>query len=150
MPKRFQVIIVGGGPVGVGLAVELGLRGISCAVIERRTGLQNIPKGQNLTPRTLEHFYFWGIVDELRAARIMPKGYPISGITTYGTLLGEYWYPTPQRELVREFYFRRCGAFTAVPDRESTADSHGRAAHGHQLLRLDGGDARDRTRVECA
>jgi 2-polyprenyl-6-methoxyphenol hydroxylase-like FAD-dependent oxidoreductase len=105
MTKRFQVIIVGGGPVGVALAVELGLRGISCAVIERRTGLPNIPKGQNLTPRTLEHFYFWGIVDELRAARIMPKGYPISGITTYGTLMSEYWYATPQRELVRKFYF---------------------------------------------
>jgi 4-hydroxyisophthalate hydroxylase len=105
MTNRFQVVIVGGGPVGVALAVELGLRGISCAVIERRTGLPNIPKGQNLTPRTLEHFYFWGIVDELRAARIMPKGYPISGITTYGTLMGEYWYPTPQRELVRKFYY---------------------------------------------
>jgi 2-polyprenyl-6-methoxyphenol hydroxylase-like FAD-dependent oxidoreductase len=53
MARRFQVVIVGGGPVGVALAVGLGLRGISCAVIERRTGLQNIPKGQNLSPRTL-------------------------------------------------------------------------------------------------
>jgi 2-polyprenyl-6-methoxyphenol hydroxylase-like FAD-dependent oxidoreductase len=106
MASRFQVVIVGGGPVGVALAVDLGLRGISCAIIERRTGLQNIPKGQNLSPRTLEHFYFWGIVDELRAARIMPKGYPISGITTYGSLMSEYWYPPPQRELVRKFYFQ--------------------------------------------
>jgi 4-hydroxyisophthalate hydroxylase len=106
MASRYQVIIVGGGPVGVALAVDLGLRGISCAIIERRTGLQNIPKGQNLSPRTLEHFYFWGIVDELRAARILPKGYPISGITTYGTLMSEYWYPPPQRELVRQFYFQ--------------------------------------------
>ena len=65
--KRHQVVIVGGGPVGVGLAVELGLRGISCALVERRGELQNIPKGQNLTPRTLEHFYFWGVADELRA-----------------------------------------------------------------------------------
>jgi 4-hydroxyisophthalate hydroxylase len=106
MASRYQVIIVGGGPVGVALAVDLGLRGISCAIIERRTGLQNIPKGQNLSPRTLEHFYFWGIVDELRAARILPKGYPISGITTYGTLMSDYWYPPPQRELVRQFYFQ--------------------------------------------
>ena len=77
MQTRHQVIIVGGGPVGVALAVELGMRGISCALIERRTKLQEIPKGQNLTQRTLEHFYFWGIVDELRAARVMPPGYPI-------------------------------------------------------------------------
>jgi 2-polyprenyl-6-methoxyphenol hydroxylase-like FAD-dependent oxidoreductase len=106
MGRKFQVIIVGGGPVGVALAVDLGLRGISCAIIERRTELQNIPKGQNLSPRTLEHFYFWGIVDELRAARVMPKGYPISGITTYGNLMSEYWYPPPQRELVRKYYFQ--------------------------------------------
>ena len=58
MAKRFQVIIVGGGPVGVALAVQLGLRGVSCALIESRTELGRIPKGQNLTHRTLEHFYF--------------------------------------------------------------------------------------------
>jgi 2-polyprenyl-6-methoxyphenol hydroxylase-like FAD-dependent oxidoreductase len=106
MEKRHQVIIIGGGPVGVGLAVELGQRGIACAVIERRTGLQNVPKGQNLAPRTLEHFYRWGCVDQLRAERIMPKGYPISGITAYGSLMSEYWFAPPQREIVRPYYFQ--------------------------------------------
>jgi 4-hydroxyisophthalate hydroxylase len=47
MSERFQVVIVGGGPVGVALAVDLGLRGISCALVERRVDLQNIPKGQS-------------------------------------------------------------------------------------------------------
>ena len=106
MKKRHQVIIVGGGPVGVGLAVELGLRGIDCGLIERRVELQQIPKGQNLSPRTLEHFYFWGIVDQLRAERIMPPGYPISGITAYGNLMSEYWFAPPQREIVRPYYFQ--------------------------------------------
>ncbi|HEY5349868.1 MAG TPA: FAD-dependent monooxygenase, partial [Candidatus Lustribacter sp.] len=106
MARRFQVVIVGGGPVGVALAVDLGLRGISCALVERRTGLSNIPKGQNLSPRTLEHFYFWGIADALRAERIMPKGYPISSITAYGDLMSEYWYAPPQREVVRKYYFQ--------------------------------------------
>ena len=104
--SRYQVVIVGGGPVGVALAVDLGLRGISCALVERRPGLQNIPKGQNLSPRTLEHFYYWGIADKLRAARVMPKGYPISGVTTYGTLLSDYWYLPPQREQVRKYYYQ--------------------------------------------
>jgi 2-polyprenyl-6-methoxyphenol hydroxylase-like FAD-dependent oxidoreductase len=103
---NFQVVIVGGGPVGVALAVDLGLRGISCALVERRTELQNIPKGQNLTPRTLEHFYFWGIADRLRAARIMPPGYPISTITAYRSLMSEYWYAPPQREIIRPYYFQ--------------------------------------------
>ena len=104
--KRYQVVIVGGGPVGVALAVELGLRGVSCALVERRLEPQRIPKGQNLSQRTLEHFYCWGIVDELRAARIMPPGYPISGITAYGNLMSEYWYAPPQREIVRSYYFQ--------------------------------------------
>src|SRR5690606_14301411 len=104
--KRFQAIIVGGGPVGVGLAVALGQRGISTALVERRVALQNIPKGQNLTQRTLEHFYFWGLAERLRAARIMPTGYPISGIIAYESLMGDYWYAPPQREVVRQFYFQ--------------------------------------------
>ncbi|HZL31668.1 MAG TPA: FAD-dependent monooxygenase [Pseudolabrys sp.] len=104
--KRYQVIIVGGGPVGVALAVNLGLRGISCALIESRAGLHRIPKGQNLTQRTLEHFYFWGITEELRAARLMPRGHPIGEITAYGELLGQYWHAPAGRELVRPYYFQ--------------------------------------------
>src|SRR5438105_11534162 len=33
--ETFDVAIVGGGPVGVGLAVELGQRGVSCVLVER-------------------------------------------------------------------------------------------------------------------
>jgi 2-polyprenyl-6-methoxyphenol hydroxylase-like FAD-dependent oxidoreductase len=106
MDNQHQVIIVGGGPVGVALAVELGLRGVSCALIERRRKLQNIPKGQNLTQRTLEHFYFWGIVDELRASRVMPSGYPIGGVTAYKSLMSEYWHAPAGREVVRSYYFQ--------------------------------------------
>ncbi|HUZ75273.1 MAG TPA: FAD-dependent monooxygenase [Stellaceae bacterium] len=105
MEKQYQVVIVGGGPVGVALAVELGLRGVSCALVERRREPQRIPKGQNLSQRTLEHFHCWGIADALRAARIMPTGYPISGITAYGNLMSPYWYAPPQREIVRSYYF---------------------------------------------
>src|ERR1051326_3560376 len=92
MANEYQVIIVGGGPVGVGLAVELGQRGISALVVERLQTLQRIPKGQSLTNRTLEHFYFWNCVDELRAARVMPSDYPIGGVTTYKTLTSPYFH----------------------------------------------------------
>src|SRR5919197_4017104 len=90
MVETYDVAIVGGGPVGVGLAVELGQRGISTVLIERHLQPQRIPKGQNLTNRTLEHFYFWHCVDELRAARVMPPDYPIGGVTVYGNLMSPY------------------------------------------------------------
>jgi 2-polyprenyl-6-methoxyphenol hydroxylase-like FAD-dependent oxidoreductase len=104
--NKYQVIIVGGGPVGGGLAVELASRGISCAVIERRTEPERMPKGQNLTPRTLEHFHRWGIADALRAERLLPPGFPASSITAHGNLMSEYWFAPPQREILRPYYFQ--------------------------------------------
>ncbi len=106
MTKRYQVVIIGGGPVGVALAVGLGLRGVSCLLVERHLQPQRIPKGQNLTQRTLEHFHFWGLVDELRAARVMPRDYPIGELTAYESLLSDYWHASAGRELVRQFFFQ--------------------------------------------
>jgi len=107
MKKRYQVVIVGGGPVGVALAVELGQRGISCALIERRLEPPRIPKGQNLTQRSVEHFYFWGVADQLRAARLLPPDYPMSGIVAYRDLNNAYWYAPPLREIVNAYYFQQ-------------------------------------------
>jgi len=105
--KRPNVIIVGGGPVGAALGLDLGMRGVTCIILESRTGMANIPKGQGLTQRTLEHFYFWGLEDELRAARAMPRGYPIGEITAYRSLAGEYWHAPAGREVVGDFFFRK-------------------------------------------
>jgi len=102
-----SVIVVGGGPVGLGLAATLGKAGIPCVVLERRTEPSAIPKGQNLTARSLEHFYSWDCADELRAARLLPQGFPIGGITAYENLAGEYWYAPAGREAVSDFYFQR-------------------------------------------
>src|SRR5882724_2191349 len=100
-----SVLIVGGGPVGLGLAIDLGQRGIQCTVIERYASVHTVPKGQNLTQRTMEHFHFWGAEKVLRAARTIPPEYGIGGLTAYGSLLGDYSYDWLQRELVRPFYF---------------------------------------------
>ncbi len=100
-----EVVIVGGGPVGMGLAVELGQRGVRCIVVERHAQPQPIPKGQNLTQRTMEHFRFWGAEDALRAARTIPPEYGIGGLTAYGTLLGPHSYDWLQRDLVRPYYY---------------------------------------------
>ncbi len=99
-----DVIIVGGGPVGAGLAIELGQRGVHSILIERYSKPQPIPKGQNLTQRTMEHFHAWGCEVQLRAARTIPKSYGIGGLTAYGTLLSGHHYDWLQRELVRPYY----------------------------------------------
>lgn len=104
-PLDAEVVIVGGGPVGMGLAIELGQRGIRTVVVERHLQPQPIPKGQNLTQRTMEHFHFWGAEKQLRAARTIPAEYGIGGLTAHGTLLGPHTYDWLQRDLVRPYYF---------------------------------------------
>src|SRR5690242_17486169 len=97
--EKAGVIVVGGGPVGMGLAIELGQRGATTTVVERYPNPQPVPKGQNLTQRTMEHFHSWGAENELRAARTMPKEFGIGGMTAYGTLLSPYHYDWLQRAL---------------------------------------------------
>jgi 2-polyprenyl-6-methoxyphenol hydroxylase-like FAD-dependent oxidoreductase len=100
-----DVVIIGGGPVGMGLAIELGQRGVTCVVVERYVKPQPIPKGQNLTQRTMEHFHVWGVEKAVRAASPIPVDFGIGGLTAYGTLLGPYHYDWYQRVIVRPFYF---------------------------------------------
>ena len=88
------------------LAVDLAQRGISCAVVERRTEPHRIPKGQGLTQRSMEHFYSWGVADKVRAARLLPPGFTMSGVTAYRNLMSEYWAAPRVRELVNAYYFQ--------------------------------------------
>jgi len=83
MSKRFRVVIVGGGPVGMAMAIELGQRGISCAIMERRTAPHRIPKGQGLTQRSMEHFYRWVFADKVRSVSRPLPGFSLSGVTAF-------------------------------------------------------------------
>src|SRR5262249_55980151 len=69
--------------------------------------MHNIPKGQNLTQRTLEHFYFWGCVDEVRAQRLLPPEVPASGIVAYRNLMTDYWHTFEGREILAQYYFQK-------------------------------------------
>ena len=135
-----QIIIVGGGPVGLGLAISLGQRGIDCILVERRLEPQRIPKGQNLTQRTMEHFYFWHTEDALRRSRTIPPEYGIGGVTAYGTLLGDYHYDWLQRELVRDYYFT---ANERLPQFETEAVLRTRAGQLPSVRTLYGSAVRE-------
>jgi len=63
-----QVIIVGAGPVGLTLAVDLGLRGVRCILIEKKSEPQFLPKMERCNARSMEMFRRIGLADELRAA----------------------------------------------------------------------------------
>ena len=63
-----QVLIVGGGPVGLTLAVDLGKRGVRTMLIEQKEAPQFLPKMERCNARTLEIFRRMGIADRVRAA----------------------------------------------------------------------------------
>src|SRR3984957_15221754 len=60
------VLIVGGGPVGLALALELGWLGVECLLVEQTDGALTDARLVNLNMRTMECCRRWGIADEVR------------------------------------------------------------------------------------
>jgi 2-polyprenyl-6-methoxyphenol hydroxylase-like FAD-dependent oxidoreductase len=71
-----RVLIVGAGPSGLALAIELGQRGIPCLVIERNSRVGHAPRAKTTNVRTREHLRRWGIADALRAQSPLGIDYP--------------------------------------------------------------------------
>ena len=63
-----SVLIVGGGPVGLALAGDLGWRGVSCVLVEKSGSTIGQPKMDLVHPRTMEFCRRWSIVDQVEAA----------------------------------------------------------------------------------
>ena len=63
-----EVIIVGAGPVGLTLAIDLGLRGIRCTLIERKDAPAFLPKMERCNARTMEMYRRIGLAERIRAA----------------------------------------------------------------------------------
>lgn len=74
--QRTKVLIVGAGPVGLALAIELGHRSIPCLLIERNDRVGYAPRAKTTNVRTREHFRRWGIADALRASSPLGMDYP--------------------------------------------------------------------------
>ena len=70
------VLIVGAGPVGLALAIELGQRGVRCLLIERNDRVGYAPRAKTTNVRTREHLRRWGIAGQLRAASPLGVQYP--------------------------------------------------------------------------
>ena len=66
--RGYQVLIVGAGPTGLTLAIELARRGIAFRLIEAADGPFAGSRGKGLQPRTLEVFDDLGVIDAVLAA----------------------------------------------------------------------------------
>jgi 2-polyprenyl-6-methoxyphenol hydroxylase-like FAD-dependent oxidoreductase len=87
LPTSTQVLIAGGGPVGLAAAVELGTRGIETVVLEpRATVSSERPRAKTTSVRTMEHFRRWGIADRIRAAAALPVSWSQRIVVATGLL----------------------------------------------------------------
>jgi len=63
-----EVIIVGAGPVGLTLAIDLGRRGIHCTLVEQKPAPEFLPKMERCNARTMELYRRIGLAPRIRAA----------------------------------------------------------------------------------
>ncbi len=68
-----QVLIVGAGPVGLTLAIDLGRRGVRCTLVEQKPAPQFLPKMERCNARTMEIYRRMGLAKRIRAAGLDRK-----------------------------------------------------------------------------
>ncbi|MEO6534142.1 MAG: FAD-dependent monooxygenase [Pseudolysinimonas sp.] len=71
MTATTQVLVVGGGPVGLACAIEARMAGFDAIVVEPRSGVIDKACGEGLMP---------GAVPALARLGVTPRGYPLRGI----------------------------------------------------------------------
>lgn len=101
MQFHSPVLIVGGGPVGLALAIELGWQGIACALIEQGDGTIVTPKMNEVNTRTMEFCRRWGIVDQVLNCPF-PGDHPLDAVfvtTLFGHELGRVIRPARNSQI---------------------------------------------------
>lgn len=82
-----DVLIVGAGPTGLALGVDLARRGVDALVVEKADGLFPGSRGKGIQPRTMEVLEDLGVLDAV-LARGGP--YPVGMIWQDGKRVGEH------------------------------------------------------------
>jgi 2-polyprenyl-6-methoxyphenol hydroxylase-like FAD-dependent oxidoreductase len=70
-----DVVIVGGGPCGLVLAIELGRRNVPVILLEKKTSPARFPAANATQARTMEHYRRLGFAEKVRAQGL-PPDYP--------------------------------------------------------------------------
>jgi 2-polyprenyl-6-methoxyphenol hydroxylase-like FAD-dependent oxidoreductase len=67
-----EVLIVGAGPTGLTLAIDLGKRGVRCTLIEQKPKPAFLPKMERINARSMEIYRRLGLSQKIRASGLRP------------------------------------------------------------------------------
>jgi putative polyketide hydroxylase len=63
--KKIPVLIIGGGPVGLSMALALARQHVPSLIVEKHPGRTPHPRARGVSMRTMELFQQWGDINEL-------------------------------------------------------------------------------------
>ena len=140
------VLIVGGGPVGLALALDLGYRGVPSMLAERDPGTATVllAKANGLHERTMEMCRRWGIADQVAAVGF-PADHPgdtVYATALFGHLIGRTEIPATQDRPTPDSTpekRRRCPQYEFDPLLARAVQERGYTdlRYGHSLDRLE-------------
>ena len=81
-----EVLIIGGGPVGMSLAADLNYRGVKCILVEKKMDTTKIPKATLVNVRSMEHFRRLEIAGLLKDKTTFPRDLPMYIVMGTGVL----------------------------------------------------------------
>ncbi|MEV5488181.1 FAD-dependent oxidoreductase [Streptomyces bobili] len=87
MTAPVDVLVVGAGPSGLALGIDLARRGVDALVVEKADGLFPGSRGKGIQPRTMEVFDDLGVLDAVRTAA---GTYPVGMIWQDGRRVAEH------------------------------------------------------------
>ncbi|MGH3953002.1 MAG: FAD-dependent monooxygenase [Mycobacterium sp.] len=64
--RSVDVLIVGGGPTGLAMGMELRSRGVEFVIVETGDGTVTHPRVSGIGPRSMELFRRWGVAEKIR------------------------------------------------------------------------------------
>lgn len=108
------VIVIGAGPCGLVLAIELGRRGIPTIVLEEKTEPSRFPSANATQARTMEHYRRLGFSEKVRAQGL-PPDYPTD--IAYFTRYAKYElarFSLPSARQAREIVKTLSGSWSAA------------------------------------
>ena len=76
MAVDVDVLVIGAGPAGLAMAIELGSRGVRVLLAERNVRGGAAPRAKTTNVRTRTHLRRWGLADTLAAASPLGTDYP--------------------------------------------------------------------------